>query len=64
MGLRLLAGVDLQAFRRRFGIDAREIYARELDRLYRAGLVEEKDGHLKLTEKGLPLANEVFVQFV
>ncbi|CEP68239.1 Coproporphyrinogen III oxidase,oxygen-independent, HemN [Moorella glycerini] len=64
MGLRLLAGVDLQAFRQRFEIDAREIYARELDRLYQAGLVEEKNGHLRLTEKGLPLANEVFVQFV
>ncbi|WP_428847734.1 radical SAM family heme chaperone HemW [Neomoorella carbonis] len=64
MGLRLMAGVDLQAFRQRFGVDAREVYDRELDRLYQAGLVEEKDGHLKLTEKGLPLANEVFVQFV
>ncbi|WP_428846036.1 radical SAM family heme chaperone HemW [Moorella sp. E308F] len=64
MGLRLMAGVDLEDFRRRFGVDAREVYARELAGLYRAGLVEEKDGHLRLTEKGLPLANEVFMQFV
>lgn len=64
MGLRLMAGVDLEDFRQRFGVDAREVYARELAGLYRAGLVEEKDGHLRLTEKGLPLANEVFMQFV
>ncbi|MDN5345509.1 MAG: hypothetical protein PWQ18_1623 [Clostridia bacterium] len=64
MGLRLIAGVDLEAFRRRFGVDARVVYARELTRLYQVGLVEERGGHLRLTEKGLPLANVVFVEFV
>ena len=64
MGLRLLAGIDLEAFRQRFAVDARDIYARELQKLCQAGLVEIKDGCLRLTEKGLPLANEVFVAFV
>jgi len=64
MGLRLLAGIDLEAFRQRFAVDARDIYARELQKLSQAGLVEIKDGCLRLTEKGLPLANEVFVAFV
>ncbi|WP_258360275.1 radical SAM family heme chaperone HemW [Moorella sulfitireducens (nom. illeg.)] len=64
MGLRLMAGVDLEAFRQRFGVDACTVYAREIECLYRAGLIEEKDGRLKLTEKGLPLANEVFVEFI
>ncbi len=64
MGLRLLAGVNLQAFRQRFGKDAREVYAGEMERLLRAGLVEVQGYHLKLTERGLPLANEVFAAFV
>ncbi|APC07702.1 radical SAM family heme chaperone HemW [Neomoorella thermoacetica] len=64
MGLRLLAGVNLQAFRQRFGKDAREVYAGEMERLLRAGLVEVRGHHLKLTERGLPLANEVFAAFV
>ncbi|BCV20560.1 radical SAM family heme chaperone HemW [Moorella sp. Hama-1] len=64
LGLRLLEGVDLEVFRQRFGADARQVYARELARLYRAGLVEEGAGRLRLTARGLPLANEVFVAFV
>ncbi|WXJ81240.1 Heme chaperone HemW [Moorella humiferrea] len=64
MGLRLIEGVDLEDFRRRFGVDAREVYGRELEGLYRAGLLEEREGRLKLTEKGLPLANEVFIRFI
>ncbi|MGI9860780.1 radical SAM family heme chaperone HemW [Moorella naiadis] len=64
LGLRLLEGVDLEAFRRRFGADPRQVYAGELAPLYQAGLVEEKGGRLRLTARGLPLANEVFVAFV
>lgn len=64
MSLRLLADVNLQAFRQRFGKDAREVYAGEMERLLRAGLIEVQGHHLKLTERGLPLANEVFAAFV
>ena len=64
MGLRLLAGINLATFLERFGTDARVIYAAELEWLFSQGLVEIKGGHLKLTERGLPLANEVFRQFV
>jgi len=64
MGLRLMEGINLRAFRERFGVDARAIYAPELRWLTRMGLVEMQAGHLKLTEKGLPLANEVFMQFI
>lgn len=64
MGLRLLAGVNLQAFRQRFGKDARDVYAGELERLLRTGLVEIRGCYLKLTEQGLPLANEVFAAFI
>ncbi|MEW8959776.1 MAG: radical SAM family heme chaperone HemW [Moorella sp. (in: firmicutes)] len=64
MGLRLIEGVDLEDFQRRFGVDAREVYGRELEGLHRTGLLEEREGRLKLTEKGLTLANEVFIQFI
>lgn len=64
LGLRLLEGVDLEIFKERFRADARQVYAGELARLYQAGLVEEKEGRLRLTERGLPLANEVFLAFV
>lgn len=64
MGLRLMEGINLRVFRERFGVDARAIYDPELRWLTRMGLVEIEAGHLKLTEKGLPLANEVFMRFI
>lgn len=64
LGLRLLQGVALDAFQRRFGRRAEDIYRAEIAYLREAGLVEVADGHLRLTEKGLPLGNEVFKEFV
>lgn len=64
MGMRLMAGINLAAFQMRFGLDALTVYASELDWLLSRKLVEIQAGHLKLTERGLPLANEVFIQFL
>ncbi|MCL6634961.1 MAG: radical SAM family heme chaperone HemW [Peptococcaceae bacterium] len=64
MGLRLLKGVSLRDFERRFGRRAEDVYAVEVNRLAGSGLVEMREGYLRLTEKGLPLANEVFKAFV
>lgn len=64
MGLRLLRGVNLEDFRERFGIGADEIYATEISRLTANGLIERAGKHLRLTEKGLPLANIVFTEFL
>ncbi|GFN22527.1 radical SAM family heme chaperone HemW [Thermanaeromonas sp. C210] len=64
LGLRLLRGVSLKEYRERFGEDLLEAYGRELECLSALGLVTVEAGFLRLTEKGLPLANEVFVAFV
>lgn len=64
LGLRLLRGVDLAAFQRRFGRGVKDVYRSEIMRLTRDGLVELDGGFLRLTEKGLPLANRVFLEFV
>jgi len=64
LGLRLLKGVDLGRFQRRFGRRAEDVYREQIARLAEAGLVEVALGYLRLTEKGLPLANRVFRAFV
>lgn len=64
MGLRLLRGVDLSAFRERFGAGADEVYPQEIARLTADGLIEQAGEHLRLTEKGLPVANIVFAEFL
>ena len=62
--LRLLAGIDLAAFQRRWGVDLRRRYPEELARLQVQQLVEIVDNHLKLTRRGLFLGNDVFMAFL
>ncbi|MCL6634637.1 MAG: radical SAM family heme chaperone HemW [Peptococcaceae bacterium] len=64
LGLRLLEGVDLDQFYRRFGRRAEEVYRDGIARLAEEGLVELAGKRLRLTEKGLPVANRVFGEFV
>ena len=64
LGLRLLEGVDMEAFRTRFGVSVDDAFADALKRHEGLGLLERADGHLRLTERGLLLANEVFVDLL
>ncbi len=60
LGLRLLEGVALADFRRRFGRDLLGVYGREVEELSALGLLEVARGRLRLTERALPVANQVF----
>ena len=64
LGLRLMRGVDLRAYRSRFGVDLREEYATDLERLSEAGLIEFDEELMRLTRNGVLLSNEVFAIFV
>ena len=64
LGLRLIKGFNLNDFTRRFGIGFREIYKKELAELMDDGLLQMEGKNVKLTEKGLFLANEVFKKFL
>jgi len=64
MGLRLMEGITLLDFKREFAMDIIEIYQDVIDDLFRLGLLKINDGRIKLTEKGLLLANEVFMRFL
>ncbi len=62
--LRLNEGVDLAQHEARFGVDVLERYGNDLARLRSAGLIEVKDGTLRISRAGSVLANEVFEVFV
>ncbi|MCL1817196.1 MAG: radical SAM family heme chaperone HemW, partial [Clostridiales bacterium] len=64
LNLRLKKGLNLEDFAKRYGTPAERYYKKPLSRLQRQGLVEIKDGYLKLTKRGILLGNEVFMQFV
>jgi oxygen-independent coproporphyrinogen-3 oxidase len=63
LGLRRTAGVDLGAFERTFGTPFDAPYGRTADRLIGQGLLARADGRLRLTRKGLPVADAVMAEF-
>ncbi|MEJ7708737.1 MAG: hypothetical protein WKF84_02510 [Pyrinomonadaceae bacterium] len=64
LGLRQMRGIDLAAYRSRFGSDPAKIYSADLARLSAAGLIELTGDNLKLTRSGALLSNEVFITFL
>jgi oxygen-independent coproporphyrinogen-3 oxidase len=64
LGLRLLAGLDSEAFYLRYGIRPQEAFKAEIEHLLQLGLLEEQDNSIRLTSQGLPVANHVFTYFV
>ena len=63
-GLRLSRGLDVAAVSARYGVDVWERFGPRLTYYSRAGLLLNEDGRLRLTRKGMLMANEVMSIFV
>ena len=64
LGFRCLDGVRPEEFRRRFGAPLEACFGVELQELRELELVREEQGALRLTERGIRFADEVFQRFV
>ena len=64
LGLRLTKGVDIKRLKTKFGTKLLTKYDEPIQELIELGLLEFNGFHLRLTRKGLFLANEVFRKFV
>jgi oxygen-independent coproporphyrinogen-3 oxidase len=64
LGLRLGEGIDINNIKNRFGIDILTHYSRQVEEMADVGLLEQIDGHIKLTRRGRLLSNEVFWRFL
>lgn len=64
LGLRKLTGVKIQDFKAKFGENPIFLYRKELDKLVNEELIEIDGDSIKLTNKGLDLANLVWEEFV
>lgn len=64
MGLRMMEGVSLDEFKSRFGVDMYSVYGRAIDGLIKKGLLYAANGRLRLTDFGVDVSNQVFVEFV
>ncbi len=63
MGLRMTRGVSVGDFFRRFGQKPEDAYP-QISNWVEEGLMISEDNELRLTPRGLLLANEIFVAFV
>ena len=64
LGLRLVEGLSLAEFRRRFGAELMSAYGPQVEELETLGLLERANGCLRLTPRGRLLGNEVFERFL
>ncbi|MDG1989696.1 MAG: radical SAM family heme chaperone HemW [Dehalococcoidia bacterium] len=63
-GLRMIRGVNISQFQKKYNIDPRLQFNEQIERSKNKGLMIENNTHLKLSEKGLLLSNEVFEDFI
>ena len=64
LGLRLCAGIDLDQFKQRFGVDITSEYKKIIAYYRGRGLLNIANGHLKFTKAGYFLSNQVLCQFM
>ena len=64
LALRLAEGISKSEFRNRFKSSIYSFYEKEINLLVKAGLIEDNDDRIFLTQRGRLLGNNVFEQFV
>ncbi|GAX62644.1 coproporphyrinogen III oxidase and related Fe-S oxidoreductase [Candidatus Scalindua japonica] len=64
MALRMTSGISRKDFIQRSGFDLNELFQKQLDNLTQAGLINFDDERVKLTRKGLSLADSVMTEFM
>ena len=64
LGLRMTEGVSEQDFYRMHSVTLREVYEEQLKKPLAQGLVEWKDGFLRLTRRGMDVQNSVLIELL
>ena len=64
LGLRKIKGIDILDFQNKFKQNPVKIFKKELDKLTNEELITTNENFIKLTEKGLDLANIVWEEFI
>ena len=64
LGLRMIDGINIQEFKNKFIDNPIYVFHKELEKLVKENLIEIDLNQIKLTNKGLDLANLVWEEFV
>lgn len=63
-GIRYIDGINKEEFKKRFNMDLDQLYGQVIRKHIKNGLLEEDNGHIKLSKKGIDLANLVELDFL
>ena len=64
MGLRMIEGINVNEFNKRFGVTIEGIYKEVIDKNINKNLLVLENDRLRLTEKGIELSNSVMSDFI
>ena len=64
MGLRMVSGIDLLKFNKKFGVDINSIYKKVIEKNIKDGLLVVEKNKMFLTAKGMELSNSVMSDFI
>ncbi|WP_370830608.1 radical SAM family heme chaperone HemW [Clostridium sp.] len=64
MGLRMVSGIDLLKFEKKFGVDINSIYKEIIEKNIKDGLLVVEQNKMFLTAKGMELSNSVMSDFI
>lgn len=64
LALRTIQGCNLEEFEEKFGYELKKGFKKELEKLESEGLIEIEEHWIRLSHKGLDLANLVWEEFV
>ena len=64
LGLRLLQGISISEFEKRFNISIWQVYEAQLNKWLKYNVLVQEGDRIKLTAYGLDVCNEVFSSFL
>ncbi|MBE5959278.1 MAG: radical SAM family heme chaperone HemW [Lachnospiraceae bacterium] len=64
LGLRMMEGISKEQFRESFGKDIEKVYGDVIDDLTNKKMIEEEDGFIRLTKRGIDVSNMVLSEFL
>lgn len=64
LSLRLTEGLNISDFKTKYGEDIMRLFGENIDRLIKRQLIKLDNNKIKLSKKGLDLANQVFMEFI
>lgn len=64
LGLRLISGIDLQAFEQDYGVDLLRAKKAAIESMLAEKLLQLSDGRLSITARGIPISNSIISSLI